>query len=122
MNYVLHTKERGLCLEPQMTIKNPLLDAFIVKGWSDSNYATNPETHKSVSSLEVTLNGAPVVMRSVGQKIIALSVTEAELIALAQVVQEMLYVMCILESMNLKVKKPMLVESDNKGTIDIYNS
>ena len=86
MNYVLHTKERGLCLEPQMTIKNPLLDAFIVKGWLDSNYATNPETRKSVSSLKVTLNGVPVVMRSVGQKIIVLSVTEAELIALAQVV------------------------------------
>ena len=122
MNYVLHTRERGLCLQPEMTFKNPLLDMLIIKGRSDSNYATNPETRKSVSGMEVTLNGAPVVMRSVGQKIIALSVTEAELIAMAQVVQEMLYVMRILESMQLKVKKPMLVESDNKGAIDLCNS
>ena len=122
MNYVVHTKERGLCLAPEMTVKDPQNDLFILKGRSDSNYATNVETRKSVSGMEVTLNGAPVVMRSVGQKIIALSVTEAELIAMAQVVQEMLYVMRILESMNLKVKKPMIVESDNKGAIDLCNS
>ena len=30
--------------------------------------------------------------------------------------------MRILESMNLKVKKPMVVESDNKGVINLYNS
>ena len=34
----------------------------------------------------------------------------------------MLYVMHILESMKLKVKKSMLVESDNKDAIDLYNS
>jgi len=53
-----------------------------MKGWADSNYATNPETRKSTSGIEVTLNRAPVMMRSVGQKIIALLVTEAELIAM----------------------------------------
>ena len=51
----------------------------------------------------MTLNNTPVVMRGIGQKIIALSVTEAELIVLAQVVQEMLYVTHILESIGLKV-------------------
>ena len=122
MNYVIHTKNRGLCLQPDMRIKDPKVDYFTIKGRSDSNYATNVETRKSVSGLEVLLNGAPVVMRSIGQKIIALSVTEAELIALAQVVQEMLYVMRILESMHLKVAKPMIVESDNKGAIDLCNS
>ena len=115
MNYVLHTKERGLCLAPEMTIKNPLTDLFVLNGRSDGDYATNPETRKSVSGMEVTLNGAPVIMRSVGQKIIALSVTEAELIALAQVVQELLYAMRTLESTKLMVKKPMIVKSDNKG-------
>ena len=57
-------------------------EKFIMKGWADSNYATNPETRKSTSGIEVTLNRAPVMMRSVGQKIIALLVTEAELIAM----------------------------------------
>ena len=122
MNYVIHTKKKGLHLKPRMIANNPKTDYFIIKGRADSNYATNPERRKSVSGIEVTLNGALVVMRSVGQKIIALSVTEAELIAATMAVQEMLHIMRILESMQLKVKKPMLLESDNKGALDICNS
>ena len=82
-----------------MNICNSRIQKFIVRGRADSNYTTNKEIHKSVSSLEVTLNSILVVMRSVGQKIIILSVTEAELIALVQVVQEMLYIIRILESL-----------------------
>ena len=103
-------------------MKDAKKEKFIVKGRCDSNYATNEETRKSVSGLEVALNNAPVVMRSIGQKIIALSVTEAELIAMAQVVQEMLYVMRVLESMQLQVEKPMQVQCDNKGAVDICNT
>ena len=43
--------------------------------------------------MEVTLNGAPVVMQSLGQKIVALSVTKAKLIARTQTAQEILHVM-----------------------------
>ena len=83
MNYILYTRNRGLHLNPIMGMVDARKEKFVIKGRGDSNYATNEETRKSVSGIEVTLNGAPVVMRSVGQKIIALSVTEAELIALA---------------------------------------
>ena len=82
-------------------IVNVRKEKFVVKGRSDSNYATNEETRKSVSGIEVTLNGVLVVMCSVGQKIVALSVAEAKLIALALVVQEILYVLRLLESMKL---------------------
>ena len=34
----------------------------------------------------------------------------------------MLYIMRLLESMHLKVKKRMLVKSNNKGAIDLCNS
>ena len=36
--------------------------------------------------------------------------------------QEMLYVMRILESIGLSVEKPMTLEVDNKGLVDIANS
>ena len=55
------------------------------------------------------------------QKIVALSVTEAEIIALVQCVQEMLYVMKLIESLEMKVRKPMMVHSDNKGAVDLVN-
>ena len=36
--------------------------------------------------------------------------------------QDMLYVMRILESMELKVKKPMILYVDNRGTVDLINN
>ena len=61
-------------------------------------------------------------MRSVGQKIVALTITKAELIADIQYAQEMLYVIRLLESMGLKVYKPIVLESNNKEVLDLYNS
>ena len=55
------------------------------------------------------------------QKIVALSVTEAEVIALVQCVQEMIYIKKVLESMNLRVELPMQVEVDNRGAVDLVN-
>jgi hypothetical protein len=49
-------------------------------------------------------------------------VTEAELVAATQCVQDMLFNMRILESMGLKVKKPMILEIDNKGAVDLTHN
>jgi hypothetical protein len=48
-----------------------------------------------------------------------LSVTEAETVAAVECVQDMLFGMHLLESMGLKVKKPMVLEIDNKGAKDL---
>ena len=56
------------------------------------------------------------------QKIVALSVTEAKLIAGVMCVQDMLYIMRVLESVGLNVKKLMLLEMDNKGAYDLANN
>ena len=121
IKHVIHTKNRGPNLKPTLLF-NHRNAKFIIKGKMDRNYATNPETRKSVSVFEVTLNGAPVVMRSVGQKIISLSVTEAEILVLTLGMQEMIHVMRFLESMGLCAENPMCLESDNKGSIDVCNN
>jgi len=56
------------------------------------------------------------------QEITTLSVTEAELVAAVQCAQDMLFIMRVLESMNLKVKKPMTLRMDNQGAIDLINN
>jgi hypothetical protein len=70
----------------------------------------------------VPKKGATVVMRSKMQKVVALSVTEAELMSGTECVQDMLYTMRIFESMGLKVEKPMILEIDNKGAVDLTNN
>ena len=69
----------------------------------------------------IWFEGALVAVRSVMQKIVALSSAEAELIALVLCIQEMMYVKKLIEAIELQVKLPMLVECDNKATVDLVN-
>jgi len=56
------------------------------------------------------------------QKVVALSVTVVEGMSGVQCVQDFLYVMRVLESIGLRVKKPMILEIDNKGAVDLANN
>ena len=51
-----------------------------------------------------------------------LSVTEAEIAAGVMVAQDMLYIYRLLESLELEVELPMVLEMDNSGAVDIANS
>jgi hypothetical protein len=68
------------------------------------------------------VNNVPISFRSVTQKFVTLSVTEAEIAAGVMVTQDMLYVYRLLESLELKVELPMILEMDNSGAVDIANS
>ena len=95
---------------------------FTVGGISDSDYAKDPQTHKSVSGGRMLLKGAHVTFQSSMQKTVALSVTEAELYAAVICAQDMIYVLHVIQSLELKVKLPMVLEVDNQGAVDIANS
>jgi len=56
------------------------------------------------------------------QRVVVLSVTEAELYAAVQCAQDMLFIWKIIMSIGLKVKLPMILELDNKGAVDIANN
>jgi hypothetical protein len=56
------------------------------------------------------------------QSIVTGSVTEAEYVSAAECAQGMLFHMRTLESIGLQVEKPMIMELDNKGAIDLGNS
>jgi hypothetical protein len=95
---------------------------FIISGRSDSDYAKDMQTRKSISGYRVLLEGAPVMFKSSTQKSVALSVCEAEQTAGVLCAQDMLNVRHILKLMGLKVKLPMILEMDNKGAVDLANN
>ena len=122
MRYCLTYPERGWTLKPTGSWDESKSFKFIINGRSDSDYAKCPVTRRSVSGFVTYLMGALISAKSVMQKVVALSVTEAELIADVACTQDMLYIMRVLESIGLRVKKPMILEMDNKGAYDLANN
>ena len=122
MDYLVATKDRGFLLQPNMQWNGDPEFEFTICGKSDSDYAKDVDTRRSVSGGIVYLNGAAVSCKSQGQKIVAQSVTEAELYAVNMVAQDMMYVKRLLESLELRVELPMLLYCDNKGCVDLINN
>jgi hypothetical protein len=59
LKYVTHTKKRGLMIAPR-----DLWSAgykFKIRGRSDSDYAMNPDDHRSVSGGRVLVNDVPII-------------------------------------------------------------
>eukprot|EP00957_Ditylum_brightwellii_P052554 3984954-Ditylum_brightwellii.AAC.1 len=89
---------------------------------ADSDYAKFPVTRRSVSRYVTFLEDTLVTVKSVMQKLVLLSVTEAETVARVQCAQDMLYVKRLLESMGLLVELSMILEIDNSGAVDLANN
>ena len=123
MEHCLATPNRGWLLKPVRKWNGRDKDfEFVIRGQADSDYAKCPVTRRSVSGCATFLEGAPVNVRSLMQKIVALSVTEAETISAVTCAQDMLYVRKILVSLGLKVKLPMVLDIDNSGAVDLSNN
>jgi hypothetical protein len=113
IRYVRFTKDRNLVIKPTGSWDGKDKSfKFKIRGRSDSNYATDKETHRSITGSVVYLNDAIVIFQSATQKHVTLSVTEAELEALLSYVHDMLYVYRIIISLGLQVELPMTVELD----------
>ena len=83
LKYCNDTKTRGWELKPSRKWDGKDRSfKFKIKGKSDSNYATCKETRRSVTGYIVWLEDALIAVKSGMQKIVVLSVTEAEVIAL----------------------------------------
>ncbi len=67
------------------------------------------------------LNGVPVRFGSSTHKKVVLSFTEAELYAAVMTAHAILYVLNVLESIELHAHLPMILEVDNKGTVYLVN-
>jgi hypothetical protein len=122
MRYALGTPKRGLTLAPTAVWDgNPDFE-FIIHGTADASYKPYNDSGASVGGHAVFLHDAPISEKIKVQQCTTLSITEAELVSGADCAQDMLFAMRVLESMGLKVKKPMKLYIDNKGAVDYANN
>ena len=84
--YILNTADKGIQLYHS---DGHLLEII---GYADSNYGNDPETHHSVSGFVIYLNKSLISWKSKLKPITTLSSTEAEYIALAMCLAEVLFI------------------------------
>jgi hypothetical protein len=124
MTFCVNTKEYGILvdLDGEWNGKTDDNQQFEILGISDSDYAKDIVTRKSVSGYINLLNKSFISARSKMQECVTLSVAEAELMALIACVQEMIHVKQLIKSMKLKVKLPVKIQLDNKDAKHLVNS
>jgi hypothetical protein len=119
IKHVLDTEELGLKIEPEIINKEQM---WKLVAFSDSDYAGDSDTRRSVSGYVIYLCGVPISWRSKAQRSVTLSSTEAEWIALSEVAKEVLFIAQILKSMGIKVEFPIVIRVDNTAAIFLSNN
>ena len=114
---VLSTKGYGLKFELRKDIIK-----WALKALSDSDFASDKETRISVYGYIIYFCGIPIAWRNKGMKSVVLSTTEAEYMALSEVVKELKFIVQLLQTMNIEVELPITVHVDNVGAIWLSNN
>ena len=112
IRHVLSTKGYRLKFELSKDIIK-----WALKALSDRDFASDKETRISVFGYIIYLCGIPIAWRSKGMKSVVLSTTEAEYMALSEVVKELMLNVQFLQTMNIEVELPITVYVDNVGAI-----
>ena len=117
IRHVLSTKGYGLKFE----LGKDMIK-WALKALSDSDFASDKETRISVFGYIIYFCGIPIAWRSKGMKSVVLSTTEAEYMALSEVVKELKFIVQLLQTMNIEVELPITVHVDNVGAIWLSNN
>ena len=113
IKYVLHTSDYGLRISPIFKKNEP----WDLVCYSDSDYAGDDDTRRSVSGFILYVCEVPISWRSKAQRSVTLSSSEAEWVALSKAVKEVMFVSQLLTSMKVTVRYPIIVRVDNVGAI-----
>ena len=117
IRFVLSTKDYGLKFELRKDTKK-----WALKALSDSDFASDKETRISVFGYIIYFFGIPIAWRSKGMKSVELSTTEAEYMALSEVVKELKFIIQSLQTMNIENELPITVHVDNVEAIWLSNN
>lgn len=88
---------------------------------SDASFADNTLDRKSSQGYAIKLYGALIAWRASKQDTVTTSTTEAELLALAQVAKEALYISRLIRELGINLPKTVPIQCDNVQTIRLVN-
>ena len=110
VRHVLSTKGYGLKFELRKDIMK-----WALKALSNSDFASDKETRINVFGYIIYFCGITIAWRSKGLKSVVLLTTEAEYMALSEVVIELKFIVQLLQTMNIEVELPDRIPSTTPG-------
>jgi hypothetical protein len=88
-------------------------------GYTDSDYANDPEDRKSITGYILYYNDSPIAWSSTKQPCITLSSTEAELVAASAATQELIWLRSILVDFVDTPVPALQLYVDNQGAVEL---
>jgi hypothetical protein len=118
LKYLNGTRTHGIVLG-QSGLREKDMES-ILSAYCDADYRNCADSKRSVSAFVTFLfESSPISRRSSLQKLVTLSTTEAEYVALASAVQEVLYLRSLLEELRFKQTGATVIYEDNQSAIKI---
>ena len=90
---------------------------MVIGTLSDSDFVNNKETRIIVYGYIVFFYGVPIAWKSKSMKSVVLSTTEAEYVAVSEVVKAVKFLYQLLMSMGVKAPLPIKIKVDNMDAI-----
>ncbi|KAI7942739.1 hypothetical protein MJO28_012766 [Puccinia striiformis f. sp. tritici] len=114
--YLKGTKDVGLKLTKNLDPEDKLV------GYADADWASCPESRRSVSGNLVLFNGNVVSWKSKKQPTLSLSSTEAEYKSIGDITKEVMWIKTLLNKIfNIRIPGPTQIFEDNQGAIALAN-
>lgn len=117
MRYLAGTKKQGIQYARQVKEKDKALTAY-----ADSSYGDDLLKGKSTTGSIIFFGTGPVYWQSKRQEVVALSTTEAELIALNKTCKEVMWLIKMMTEAHLPQQLPIPVGEDNSGCVETANN
>ena len=111
LRYLAHTEGQGILLKAS--------DAVSLQAFSDSDWASCPDTRRSVTGYILLLGGSPISWKSKKQGTVSKSSAEAEYRAMAAAASEVTWIVNLLEDLGVHHLKPITLHCDNQSALHI---
>ena len=110
---MVNIKHHGLVIKPTNINNN----TWEMRAFCDSDYAGNKQGQKSISGFVINIQRCLISWKSKSQKLVILSSTEAEYVAISEMCAEIMFLKQVLKFLKIKVVWLIIVRVNNVGAI-----
>lgn len=97
------------------------IERLIPQSYADADWAGSPSSARSRSGAYVTMLGGPIYWKSQFQKVIALSSTHSEIIALSDLCKRLVWILALLNELGFQFPLAPVFEDNQASLITIKN-